>query len=117
MKAKVFDWYAVLYIFNFFFNSVNWFFLLKMPFSKKISSSRVKVFFVFFVISSTWSAIRQGGILNGDIALPEIRFVKDLYSAYKKVEGDRVSYSLIIKSKVFGVRINQGSIKLHFGYR
>ncbi|HBT4088717.1 TPA: sulfatase-like hydrolase/transferase, partial [Klebsiella variicola] len=76
------------------------FFLLKMPFSKKISSSRVKVFFfVFFVISSTWSAIRQGGILNGDIALPEIRFVKDLYSAYKKVEGDRVSYSLIIKSK------------------
>lgn len=56
-------------------------------------------FFVFFVISSTWSAIRQGGILNGDIALPEIRFVKDLYSAYKKVEGDRVSYSLIIKSK------------------
>ena len=61
VKAKVFDWYAVLYIFNFFFNSVNWFFLLKMPFSKKYPLVELKCFFLFSL------SFPQHGQLSGKV--------------------------------------------------
>lgn len=87
--------------------------LLRMPISIRIKSSRARYFtFVFFVVSSLWSPIRQGGYY--DLPLPEVRFIKDAYASYQKVIIDKNSYAVIIKNKsIWKTTKKQGQYKTY----